>query len=263
MDPEIASQLFPGDGAPNQLSRPNQAERLVTLAASVELFQEAGAETVFGTYQVNGHRETWRIRAGGFRRWLTQQFYTQDHKPPGAQALEDALRTLEAKAHNEGRQAQVAVRVARVGGRLYLDLCDATWPVIEIDANGWRVVTESPVRFRRAHGMLPLPEPRRDGRLDELRPLGDVPDEGQWTMLVAWLLGALHPTGPYPVLALHGEHGSTKSTLARTLRALLDQRRTHPDGRPETSGISSWPPPTAGSSPSTTCPHSPAGCPMN
>ena len=39
---------------------------------------------------------------------------------------------------------------------------------------------------------------------------------------MAWLLSALRPTGPYPVLALSGEQGSAKSTRARVLRALLD-----------------------------------------
>jgi len=32
----------------------------------------------------------------------------------------------------------------------------------------------------------------------------------------------LHPSGPFPVLALHGEQGSAKSTLARVLRACVD-----------------------------------------
>jgi len=39
---------------------------------------------------------------------------------------------------------------------------------------------------------------------------------------VAWLLAALRPTGPYPVLALTGEQGSAKSTTAKVLRSLVD-----------------------------------------
>jgi len=46
-----------------------------------------------------------------------------------------------------------------------------------------------------------------------------------WHLLVAWLLAALRPCGPYPVLNLHGEQGSTKSTLARLLRALVDPNK--------------------------------------
>jgi hypothetical protein len=39
---------------------------------------------------------------------------------------------------------------------------------------------------------------------------------------VGWLVGAFHPRGPYPVLILHGEQGSAKSTTARMLRSLVD-----------------------------------------
>ncbi len=35
-------------------------------------------------------------------------------------------------------------------------------------------------------------------------------------------MGALRPVGPYPVLVLHGEQGSAKSTAARILRLLID-----------------------------------------
>ncbi|MEX0349377.1 MAG: hypothetical protein AB3N15_08110, partial [Paracoccaceae bacterium] len=36
------------------------------------------------------------------------------------------------------------------------------------------------------------------------------------------LLGCFHPRGPYPILILNGEQGSTKSTTARVLRSLID-----------------------------------------
>ena len=42
-------------------------------------------------------------------------------------------------------------------------------------------------------------------------------------LLLAWLLAALRPHGPYPLAALHGEQGAAKTTTARVLRALVDQ----------------------------------------
>jgi hypothetical protein len=39
---------------------------------------------------------------------------------------------------------------------------------------------------------------------------------------VGWLLGALHPHGPYPVLILHGEQGSAKTTTEKFFRSLID-----------------------------------------
>jgi hypothetical protein len=41
-------------------------------------------------------------------------------------------------------------------------------------------------------------------------------------LLVGWLVMALRPRGPYPVLCFHGEQGSGKSTGARITRAVID-----------------------------------------
>ena len=40
--------------------------------------------------------------------------------------------------------------------------------------------------------------------------------------MLAWLIQALRPQGPYPVLILQGEQGSAKTTIERMLRALVD-----------------------------------------
>ena len=41
-------------------------------------------------------------------------------------------------------------------------------------------------------------------------------------MLVGWLVGALSPGGPYPLLVLQGEQGAAKSTTVRVLRSVTD-----------------------------------------
>ncbi|HEX2237337.1 MAG TPA: ATP-binding protein, partial [Gammaproteobacteria bacterium] len=40
--------------------------------------------------------------------------------------------------------------------------------------------------------------------------------------MLAWLMGAMRPTGPYPILILQGEQGTAKSTAAKVLRLLVD-----------------------------------------
>jgi len=41
-------------------------------------------------------------------------------------------------------------------------------------------------------------------------------------LIVAWLLAALRPGGPYPLLAISGEQGSAKTVLSKLLKALID-----------------------------------------
>ncbi|MDP9476410.1 MAG: DNA polymerase, partial [Actinomycetota bacterium] len=47
-------------------------------------------------------------------------------------------------------------------------------------------------------------------------------DEAGWRLLLAWLVQAFRPSGPYPILILQGEQGSAKTTLARILKAIVD-----------------------------------------
>jgi hypothetical protein len=68
---------------------------------------------------------------------------------------------------------------------------------------------------------LPLPMPSHDGSIDLLRPYVNL-GKRDFRLMVAWLTAALRPVGPYPILAIHGEQGSAKSTLARILRLLID-----------------------------------------
>jgi hypothetical protein len=55
-----------------------------------------------------------------------------------------------------------------------------------------------------------------------LRPFINVSTESDWILVVEWLIAALRGRGPFPILVLHGEQGSAKSTTARVLRALVD-----------------------------------------
>ena len=200
---------------------PSQADILTDLADDAELFHSTDG-TAFGDIRIDGHRETWPVRAKGFKRWLTQQFFDTTGGAPSSEALSSALNVIEAKAHFEGPELPVFIRVGGVEDKLYLDLCDDTWNAVEVTSTGWRVVEEPPVRFRRTVGMLPLPEPKSGGSVDALRLFLNVKSDNDFVLVVAWALAVLRNRGPYPVIVLSGEQGSAKSTFSGILRALLD-----------------------------------------
>ena len=200
---------------------PTQANILIDLAGVTELFH-APDGTGFADLDIDGHRETWPIRAKGFRRWLTRRFFEATGGAPSSEALQSALNVIEAKAHFDAPERPVHVRVAGLDNRLYLDLGDAAWRAVEIDTAGWRVVENPPVRFRRAAGTRPLPIPAQGGSIHALRPFLNVRSDADFALVVAWAVAVLRNRGPYPVLALSGEQGSAKSTFSAILRALLD-----------------------------------------
>jgi hypothetical protein len=227
--------------------RKSAATRLIELAegAGVELFH-APDQVAYAGLSPGGRRETWPLKSTGLRRWLARLFYGAEGRAAGAQAVADALAVLESKALFDGAEVPVSVRVAEHGGRVYLDLADPGWRVVEVDAAGWRVLDRSPVRFRRPRGALPLPAPTRGGSVDELRRFVNVAADEDFRLAVAFLVGALRPRGPYPVLVLTGQHGAAKSTLARALRSLIDPNvamlRTHPrdDRDLMIAAVNSW-----------------------
>src|SRR5262245_28059867 len=194
---------------------------LSLLPTCAELFHSA-VGTAFADIPIDGHRETWPIRSRRFKAFLRRSYYKATGTAPSALAIKMALDQLEARAQFDAPERLVHLRVAEHQGRLYLDLANAHWQAVEIASDGWRVIDKPPVRFRRPPGLLPLPLPKRGGSLDTLRHLLNLPRDDDFVLVVAWLLAALRPNGPYPLLAISGEQGSAKTVLCKMLKALID-----------------------------------------
>jgi hypothetical protein len=177
----------------------------------------------YATIDLGDHSETWPLRTSAFRAWLGRLYYLRAGSAPGAQAVQDALAVLEGHAVFAGREFPVAVRLAELPDGISLDLGDEHWQVVHVTADGWSVLAGHPgARFRRPRGLAALPLPVKGGSIDELRPFLNVGTDDDFRLLVAALLAALRPQGPYPIVILLGEQGSSKSTAARVLRSLSD-----------------------------------------
>ena len=212
----------------NSLSMPapgaqlTQSQQLVELAAKAELFHTPERES-FASFPVGDHREVWPLKSTACRNWLIHRFYQQTGKPPGGQALQDAISLLDAKAQFDSPECKVFTRVAAgSNNEIFIDLCNEKWEAIEISTTGWRVVRNPPVRFRRPRSAEPLPIPTRNGSASGLRRLINIGDENNWILLLSWIIAALRPVGPYPILIIQGEQGSAKSTAAKFVRRLID-----------------------------------------
>jgi len=201
----------------------NQATAIVDAAIAVEgvEFFSTPDHEPYALIPLGDHRECWPLGSAAFRRWVERRYYQDAHKVANRQSIREALDLLEGMASFDGVQQQVHVRLAEANGEIWVDLADDYWQAVRVTSAGWDVVHNPPVRFRRANGMLPLPCPERGGNIDALREFVNVTDD-DWTLFLAWVIGALRPRGPYPILILHGEQGSAKSTVSRIARALVD-----------------------------------------
>lgn len=93
---------------------------------------------------------------------------------------------------------------------------------MRVGSDGWSVVTESPVLFRRTALTGALPMPEEGGSLDDLWALLNV-TEADRPLVLAWLVAALGwERIPHPMLALLGEQGTGKSSATKNLVQLVD-----------------------------------------
>ncbi len=201
--------------------RPKQADILIAIASDAHLFHKPDG-TGYADVEINGHRETWLIRSKGFKQWLARRYYLENEGAPNNEAIQTALNVIEAKARFDGPELDVFVRVGSQDGRLYLDLCNDAWQAVEIAPDGWNIIDNPPVRFRRTAGMQSLPEPEKGGSIDKLRPFLNVSSDTDFVLVVSWMIAVLRDEGPYPVLVLAGEQGSAKSTFSAIMRCILD-----------------------------------------
>jgi len=202
------------------LKRLAMATQLVKLAGDLDLFHNADG-IPYASFQRDGHFETWPLKSSTMKDYLSRLYYTKTGSTVRSTAIADAIAELRGHAVYDGREEQVFRRLACHDGKIYLDLCNSEWSVVEITAERWQVIARSPVYFVRAKGMAPLPVPLAGGRIEQLLRLINI-DDSDRPLLVGWILGTFMGNGPYPVLIILGEHGSSKSLLMRMIRMFID-----------------------------------------
>lgn len=222
---ELACAAAPNEkGSTPRYRRKRQRDDVIGAVINtegVELWRDQSGAT-FATVPVGGHLENWSLRAFGFERWVSGLYYRKAGLALPTQALDDIRRTLDIKAYEEGTQYDPFVRVGSYNGKIYLDLCDDAWRAVEITAKGWRVIERPAVKFLRSASARALPEPDAGDVIERLRSFANVASDDDFKLIVSWLVAALRPGSPFPILIINGTQGTGKSVLCRLLRSLID-----------------------------------------
>ncbi len=205
---------------PDKEDKGTIAERVLKLAFAADYFCTPDKAT-YADIRIDGSRETHSIRSRAFRLWLTDLFYEAEQKAINANAMAEVLGVLDARAFRSKVVREVNLRTAEHDGKIYLDLGSPNWSAVEIDAQGWRIIAEPPIRFTRPESLLALPTPIEGGSLDELKELINV-DGDSWVLIITFLLFSLCPNKTYPVLVLSAVRGSGKTAAAEILKGLID-----------------------------------------
>lgn len=194
---------------------------LIDLGSRHHLFHDDGG-TPFAAASVGGRTAVLRVDGCDYAELLGREYYGLTGRGASRNSISDAVATLSAKAKYDGPKEPVFLRVAPMADGIAIDLGRDTSEAVAVTADGWRV-SEAPVRFIRASKSSALPRPVRAAPCD----FGLLWEhvnvaEADRVLVAAWLLAALRPVGPYPIMLLVGQQGTGKTSTSRTLKRLTD-----------------------------------------
>jgi len=207
----------------SESGRKSQADRLVAMALrnGIELFNDQYGEP-FARVRVQNHKEILSLKGRNFKRLIAHLFWQEKGKGLSSEALKTALNVLEGKAIFEGPQHKLHNRVAILDGAIYYDLCDRDWRVIKVTSQGWQIITDPPILFRRYSHQQPQVEPASGGDLREILKFLNLRDPAQQLLLMVYLVSCFVPDIAHPILVPHGPQGSAKTSFLRIIRRLID-----------------------------------------
>jgi Domain of unknown function (DUF3854) len=196
-------------------------EQLVSLAQEKASIWYSTDEIAYADVMKEGARATFRLNSEVFARYLRREYHAVSGQICTSDTIKTAVDMLCAVAEIGETEMEVFSRVGKFGDRYYLDLGTPDWRAIEYSAEGWKVVSDPPVRFERARKGSPLPTPVGGGNLLNLFEFINAEEE-DFPLLTGFLLKCLVPDGTEPILILHGEQGSGKSSAAEVLKRMVD-----------------------------------------
>ncbi|OYV27124.1 MAG: hypothetical protein B7W98_02455, partial [Parcubacteria group bacterium 20-58-5] len=160
-----------------------------------------------------------------FRRWVAKEFYEEHEKAPGQSALASALNIIEAEAQFKGPEIKLHSRVAQYDGALWYDLCDKLWRAVRITPEGWSIVDNPPIIFKRYPHQAAQVEPIAGDDAKEILRFVNITEPEHEILFLACLISFFIPGFPHPMPYVHGPQGSAKSTLSKIVRKIVDPSR--------------------------------------
>jgi len=175
---------------------------------------------------IGDHDEVIPIESSKFKRYLARSFYEKSgNKVANADAINNAIQVIQAKAEFEGQTTPLSLRVAWYNGDIYYDLSNEKWQCVRISPEGWEVVNSTPIPMLVRYNQIPQADPNRNYEqniFDKFFQLTNLKEEKDRILLKVCIVLLFIPEIPHVILILHGRQGSAKSTLQTMIKLLVD-----------------------------------------
>jgi hypothetical protein len=218
-------KISPGKDEKDEKDEKEDTLQLVNKNCSEFFLDQYGLP--YAAVRLSGHVETMSINGKRFRNWVCKTKYDATKALLSSETLTSVLNILKAKAEFENHTRNLHLRVAESDTEpyvIYYDLTNSKWEVVKITADGWSV-EKSPILFRRYINQRTQPYPSvqyPSDIFDKFLKLLNVKDEDNKLILKCYIISLFIPEIPKPILMLHGEQGSAKSTLQEMIKLLVD-----------------------------------------
>ncbi len=162
------------------------------------------------------------VPSADFVEWLSGQVYTTYKSILDLNIVKKIIPLIRMTARTTGIQSEVHKRFAFHDDKLYIDIGDDTFGMVEVAPGSWKITTNTAVYFHRSKTVLPLATPDPTGDPFALFDLINIKDKGQQLLVLVWLCASVIGNIQRPMLLLIGKHHSGKTMAGRILRSLFD-----------------------------------------
>lgn len=198
------------------------------LKAEHMLFRDQSEDSYIALDKIGG--KIMKLNSREFAHWLKNWIISNYHMFSG---LNDRIETITAmllyEAEVNGEKRELSTRMHRIDDnsgnpiQLDYDLHDNA-QTVRITPSGWNVIP-SPVSFYQwPHQKAQcVPQKHSDHSIKQLRELiSEIGDDGEFLVLMVYIVSVFLPNSPTPLLSLYGEQGAGKSETAHRIVELCD-----------------------------------------
>ena len=200
----------------------SQKQKEQTWFEEKNVFRDQFGNRLIRVTEITGAKKVMLINSEEYMRYLRRVIYVKTGFPPEDKVIKTTVKTLDSMAEI-APVFELHQRIAQAGATIYIDLADEEGDIVEVNPDGWKVLTDAPVRFRQKKGEArqAMPVRSRD-TTPSLFNFINIQDPSDQLLFEVTLLTCLIPKIAHPVIILMAGEGSAKTTASRVLKALID-----------------------------------------
>lgn len=190
------------------------------------IVSKSDSKQIYAKIKSNDHVESIDLNTTKARSWLMFNHRKETNKMYSIDAYKNALEYIRADAQFDGTvKEMIYTRLAQADDAIYYDLCSPTWELLKITGSGIETIPfseETPTFLhRQSMNEQVQPEYSDDDALEQLMQLLRI-SQSDRVVFKIHLISMFFERHETPIMLIHGEHGSIKTTITKTVKRIVD-----------------------------------------